>query len=337
MAKKKKLKIPSSVKQLLYTEEKFAKKTGIKIKGKGMPKKERKRNKHKLRIAYSESAIRGLNHAVRILADNPEHKKSEKVKKGVENIITQPKVMRRIAKLYKKNSDQYPNMIFLPGMIMNTLVYYASDALSEEERQIGAGLDRESLVKFCEVILKRQKKRLQKYGLSEEMAFQVATVLPTTRVLKGNNNRTWYKKLIQSMYDMAADTAVDVDEVLQAIVHMDKKKGIDRKEFLEGFFGEFIMRKSTNAATKFTDTQRELHETLINRALIFLDGMKSKKLKDMLRQYIKRRKKAEEFKNDTKRVITFVDHAHSNSPYINIKAAVQELIEINSSNEIYLQ
>ena len=56
----------------------------------------------------------------------------------------------------------------------------------------------------------------------------------------------------------------------------------------------------------------------------------------MLRQYIKRRKTAESYKNDGKRVIKFTDHANSNSPYSHIKSVVQDLISDNSSNELYL-
>ena len=335
MAKKKKLKIPASVRQLLYSEEKFAKKNGIKVKGKGLSKKERKRNIKRLHREYAEAACRGLNRAVRILADNPEHKKSEKVKQGVENIITNPEAMRRIAKIYKNDSDRYENMVYLPYIIMNTLLYYSNEALSEEEKAVGANLDKDSLVEFCETIIKKPKKRLQKAGLAPDVAFQIAVVIPTTKVLK-TNSHSWYKRFIQSMYDIAANTEVDPDMVIQAVYKMDKKKYVSKKDYLIGFFSEFITRKSTNAATKFTDTQRELHETLVNRTLVFLNGLKPGRLKNILKQYIKYRKTAEEYKNDTKRVIKFTDHAHSNSPYTNIKTVVSELIEDNSANELYL-
>ena len=55
-----------------------------------------------------------------------------------------------------------------------------------------------------------------------------------------------------------------------------------------------------------------------------------------MKAYIKRRKTAESYKNDTKRVIKFVDYANSNSPYTKLKAVLNELIADNSSNELYL-
>ena len=51
--KKKKLEIPDSVKELRYSYKKFAKKHGIRIKGKGMSKKERKRQKTGMKTSSS--------------------------------------------------------------------------------------------------------------------------------------------------------------------------------------------------------------------------------------------------------------------------------------------
>lgn len=332
---KKKIKIPKSVLDLRLSPKKFAKKHDIKLKGKGMTKSERRHNRKRLNREYSESAINGLNKAVKILAENkPEGKKIGKVKDGVDNIISNPDVMKRIAKLYRKSPDAYPNMIYLPHMIMNTLMYYSSDAIPDEDKEIAKTLDNEGLVTFCEKILKKEIKRYKKMGLPQGVAYNLATVIPTTKLFK--NNRQWYRKLINEMYSIAATTSVDIDAVLKAVSKIDKKKSISKKDFLEGFFSEFILQKASNKNLNFTATQKELHEGLIDRALLYLDSLKSRKLREILKQYIKRRKNAESYKNDGKRVIKFVDHANSNSPYATIKSVVQDLIADNSSNELYL-
>lgn len=336
MAKKKKIKIPKSVLDLRMSPKKFAKKHDIRLKGK-MSKKEKKHKLKKLNTAYAEAAISGLNKAVKILAENLKDdsgKKINKVKDGVENVIIQPDVIKRVAKIYRKNPEMYPNMIYLPFMIMNTLTYYASEQISEEEKEIGKSLDTEGLVLFCEKILKKQIKRYKSAGLDATVAYQLATCIPTTKLLR--NNRDWYHRLIQQIYDIAAETDIDVDLVLKSVSKIDKGKSIDKKDFLEGFFSEFIMRKSSNKSLNYTDSQKEVNEVLIDRTLKYLDSLKSRKLKEILKTYIKRRKIAESYKKDTKRVIKFTDHANSNSPYEKIKAVVQELIDDNSSNELYL-
>lgn len=334
MAKSKKIKIPKSVLDLKMSPKRYAKKHNIRLKGKHMSKREKKHNMKRLKKEYSEAAIIGLNKAVKILAENPEAKKIEKVKAGIDNIIINPEVMRRISKIYKKDPERYPNLIFLPYMITNTLLYYSSDAISDEEKEIGKKLDTDALITFCEKILKKEIKRYKKMGIDPNMAFQLATVIPTTKLFA--NNRQWYRKLIQEMYAIAEENPVDVDEVLKAVMKLDKKKSISKKDFLEGFFSEFILQKSSNKNAKWNESQKELHESLVEKSLFYMDNLKKSKLREMLKKYIKRRKTAESYKSDTKRVIKFIDHAHSNSPYTTIKEVVQDLVEDNSANELYL-
>lgn len=333
MSKKKKIKVPKSVLDLRMSPKKYAKKHNIRVKGKHVSKKEKKHNMKKLKQEYSEAAINGLNKAVKILAENPD-KKLNKVRDGVDNIISNPAVMNRVAKIYKKHPDNYNNLIFLPNMIMNTLIYYSQENLSDEEKEIGKALDKDELVTFCEKILKKQIKKYKKMGLEEKIAFQIATIIPTAKLFRGN--RHWYKTLIQALYNIAETEEVEIDDIIKAVIKIDKKKAISKKDFLEGFFSEFILQKNTNKSAKFTDTQKELHNALVERALVYLDNLKSKKLREILKTYIKRRKTAEEYKNDTKRVIKFTDHANSNSPYTNIKKVVTDLIETKSENELYL-
>lgn len=335
MAKKKKIKIPKSVVDLKMSPKKYAKKHNIRLKGKHMSKRDKKHNLKKLKRDYSRSAIEGLNKAVKIIAENPDAKKIDKVKDGIDNVILNPAVMKRVAKLYKKSPDNYQNLIFLPHMIMNTLLYYQQDSISDEEKEIGKELDTEALVEFCEKILKSQIKRYKKLGLNQKTAYNLATVIPTAKLFR--NNRMWYRKLIMEMYNMAESDSVDIDSIIVAVLKVDKKKPISKKDFLYGFFSEFILQKSSNKNAKWTDTQKELHEGLVDRALTYMDNLKKSRLREMLKQYIKRRKTAESYKNDSKRVIKFTDHANSNSPYGTIKSVVQNLISDNSSNELYLQ
>ena len=141
--RKKKIRIPKSVLELKLSPRKFAKKHGIRIKGKGMSKREKRRNIKRLKNAYSVAAIDGLNKAVKILSENPqdERKKIIRIKGAVDNIVTNSAVMKRVAKLYRKNPNNYGNLIFLPHMIINTLLYYSQENLTDEEKAISDTLD----------------------------------------------------------------------------------------------------------------------------------------------------------------------------------------------------
>jgi hypothetical protein len=334
--KKKKIKIPKTVLQLEWSPKKFAKKHNIRVSEKGMNKKEKKHAKKRLNREYGDFAIANLNKAVKILSENQmeDNKKIDKVKNAVESIVSNSEVMKTIAKRYTKERDQFPNLIYLPYMITNTILYYSREDLTVEEKAIADSLNKEELIEFCETILKKQIKVYRNNDLSNEIAFQIATVIPTAKRLKGNNQ--WYKRLIQTLYTIAEYDDVDVEQVFNAILKIDKKKVINKKEFYENFFSEFIMTKASNKVHSFNDKQKELHETLLEQTAVYLNSRKPKQLKEILKRYIKRRKTAESYKNDNKRVIKFIDFANSNSEYTNLKAVIQELIEDNSTNELYL-
>jgi predicted nucleic acid-binding Zn ribbon protein len=225
-------------------------------------------------------------------------------------------------------------MIFLPNMIMNTLNYYSQEGLNEEEKAIAETLDSDKLIEFCQKILKKEIKRYKKLGMNNEVSYQLATVIPTTRLFKSNRN--WYRRLIDSLYTIAADHDIDLNMIMKAVLKIDKKKSIPRKDFLAGFFSEFIFRRTSNKNHSFNDNQKDLHNELIEKALEYLDNIKKGQCREILKNYIKRRKNAEANKNDSKRIIKFIDHANSNSPYVNLKAVIQELITDNSTNELYL-
>jgi hypothetical protein len=335
LTKKRKLKIPKSVLELRFSLKKFAKKHDIKLKGKGMSKSEKKRNTKRLFKEYSEASINGLNKAVKILAESSkESNKILKIKSGVDNVINNPKLMKNIAKIYRKNSDNYSNMMFLPNMIMNTIEYYSQEGLNDDEKEIAKSLDTEKLIEFCEKILKKEIKLYKKHGIDESTSYQLATVIPTTKLFR--NNRIWYKKLIESLYAIAAEHEVDLNLIIKAILKLDKKKSINKKDFLEDFYSEFIFRRTSNKNHSFTDSQKDLHNELIDKSLEYLDNIKKNRCREVLKNYIKRRKLAESNKNDSKRIIKFIDHANSNSPYMNLKTVIQDLISENSANELYL-
>ena len=333
--KKKDIQIPECVKVLKLSKKKYAKKNGIDLDSSKMSKKENKRKLKKITLEYNEDVIKGLNKAVKILTEvQEESKKVNKLKAWVEEKITDPATMDSVAELYKKHPELYTNMIYLPYMIVATITFYRQEDLSDEEKEFGKKIHSDDLIEFCMKILKKIIKKYEKYDLNSETAFHIATVIPTTKLLAGS--RKWFRNLITTMHNMAEKSVPDIKAIFKAILKLDGKKYINKKLFYELFYQEFILKRLSNKKYSATESQKEFYDNLVDMTLDYLNDLKVGKVKSILKQYIKARKKAEEFKSDGKRIIKFVDHANSNSPYQNIKAAVQELINEDKNNEIYL-
>ena len=332
---KQKIKIPKSVLDLRMSPKKFGKKHGIRIK-KGMSKREKKYFRKRLWKEYGSFAANAMNTAVKLLAENnPETHKLNKVKQGVENVITTPKAMESVIRVYNKNPKKYPYMMYLPKMITNTIEYYHQEDISEDDKKVGESLNTDKLMKFCEKILKKQIKYYKRRGFNDTASFVLASVVPSNKVFVKNDY--YIRRLILELYKLAGidDQPIDVGVVLKAVYKVDKKH-LEYKEFINKFFYQFILQRSSNRTKKFNSNQKELQENLIDFALHYMDSLKPHKLRTMLRSYIKKRKHDEENKIDSKRMINFLDHSLSNSPYLNIKQVVEELIKENASNQTYL-
>jgi len=242
--------------------------------------------------------------------------------------------MDRVIKLYNKNPDAYPHMVYLPAMIMNTIRYYSQDSLRDDEKEVSKAMDIEKLTTFCQKILKKNVKRYRNLGIDKVQAYVLATAIPSTRHFK--DNREWYRRTINTLYELSQDTIINIEECLSAIRKVDKKNKIGKKEFEENFYREFILQRKSNKMQSMTDSQKSTLEDLTMRCLDYMEALKPKKLRAMLRGYINNRKHAEKYKTDGKRVIKFVDYANNNSPYSNIKSVVQDLIDADGQNELYL-
>lgn len=333
MAKDKKIDLPSSVKALKWSKKKWAKKNGLKYDGKKMSKADSKANKKRANKEYPVAMIEGLNAAVEIISENPKEEEIEEIKTRIEGIIVQSDLMAKIADIYAKHPKDYKNLIFLPNIIMNTLLYYEKGVdLTEEELVTAASLDRDALTEFCEKILKKRRKRYEEMGLTRTLAFRMACVIPTAKIL---GKPYWYKVLVRELYDMAETEHVSVKAVLNAVAKIDKHPNITKDEIKKGFWSEFIFMRNSNRLKQLNDTQRELHEELQQLCLKYLD--KDPKLcKEILKRYVERRRKAEKNGNDGRRIFKFTDHANSNSPYRNIKEVVEKMIKKDEDVESLL-
>ena len=339
MSKKKlKISIPKSLMQLSISQSKFAKRNGIKIKGKGIKKKELKENLKRARKGHVASTLKDLDRAIKIVIENPtiENRKMTKLQLGIISVIERPEMMDGVGKLYLKDSGQYKNMESFPEFILRTISDYSRDDAGDEKKKVLESLDQEALVKFCQRVLKKQIARYEKLGIdSDILAFNLASVLPNTKLLK--NDRRRYRKLIDVLLlEVCNHEAVDIRTVISAILKFDKKKTVSKSDFMRSLVSEIIFLRNSNKNLSFTDHQKDLYEAMNDLALTYLDDLKKRDCKSLLKEYIKRRKFAESHNRDGKRMIKFVNYGNSNSSYSNLKTVVSELIEDNSSNELYL-
>lgn len=331
--KTKKIKLPRSVKQLRLSKKKWAKKNGMDYTGKKLSKGDKKVNKKRVKKKYPVAVAKGLNKAVQVITENPNSDKIDKINEAINGILTQPKLMAKVAKVYKEDRNNYDELIYLPRIILTTIQYYERSDISPEEKAEAENMDVDALTEFCEKILTKPRKKYESFGLSQSAAFALAALIPDNSILRG---RYWYRRLVHTLYEIAESEVIDFDKVIEAISKLNKKHKMKKDEIRRNFFEEYIFTRKTNRFKQFTKTQNDLHEDLQNACLKYLDKLKKKEIKGILEEYVKRRKKAEKEGKDGSRIFKFIDHANSNSPFENIKWAVGKIITDHPEYETYL-
>ena len=237
--------------------------------------------------------------------------------------------------VYKKEPKEYKWILHLPGMITATILYYQKKDLMDEEKKEAEHLDVDMLMKFCEKILRKPIRKYMKHGLSASAAFQMACAVPTLNVFTWKTNY-WHRKMINTMFEIAAEDVVDVPSYLQAIFSMDKNDKFKKKYFLDEFCLQYLLRKQTNKSAKFTDNQKELQENLNAWVLVHLNTIQKDRSRAIIKDYIRARKRAEENKVDGTRVIPLINHSNANSEYTKLRDVLLDIIKSNSQNELYL-
>ncbi len=337
--KKKKIDIPDNVKQLGMAKKKFAKKNDLpyKMKGKEFSKKEKKNAVKEFNKEYASAQLEALDKAVKILVQCGMHesKKIDKLKERVDEVIRNQELMDGMISVYKKEPKEYKWILHLPGMITATILYYQKKDLTDEEKKEAEHLDVDMLMKFCEKILRKPIRKYMKHGLSASAAFQMACAVPTLNVFTWKTNY-WHRKMINTMFEIAAEDVVDVPSYLQAIFSMDKNDKFKKKYFLDEFCLQYLLRKQTNKSAKFTDNQKELQENLNAWVLVHLNTIQKDRSRAIIKDYIKARKRAEENKVDGTRVIPLINHSNANSEYTRLRDVLLDIIKSNSQNELYL-
>ena len=319
--------------------KKFAKKNDIpyNLKGKDFSKKEKKKAAKEFNKEYASAQLDSLDKAVKILVQcgMQENKKIDKIKESVDDVIRNPSLMNDIIDIYKKDPKQHKWILYLPSMMVATIVYYQGKDLTDAEKKEAETVDVDMLMKFSEKILKKPIRKYIKHGLSTSAAFQMACAVPSLNVFTG---RTvfFHRKFINTLFEIAKEEVVDIPTYFQAMFAMDKSEKFKKKEFLDEFCLQYLLRKQTNKSAKFTDNQKELQENLNTWALNHLNLIAKERSRSIIKNYIKARKRAEENKIDGTRVISLINHSNANSEYTRLRDVLLDLIKSNSQNELYL-
>ena len=256
---------------------------------------------------------------------NPDN---QKIKNAIYNQLagkTGPAFIKYITKSYKNGEfEGFANIQFLP-----ILLYEIISNINKQNRQLKAEnpeaevYDASDLYELSELILKPRIKKLVKKGIDENMAFDILSVIPSPEAMKFSG-RFRVKMLFTLLYQYAEKQEVPFRKILKIVVTDEYNDDV--------IF--YALRERKEKYQKFTDTQKSLFNSITEWVFDVMEDMDKTLIKDILKTYVKDRKRDESQGKDGNR--RYFISSLPEDDYKRINKVVKEIISSDETAKKYL-
>lgn len=198
-----------------------------------------------------------------------------------------------------KDEVEIKNIEMVPAIINDILIEYAT-----LEDKSGEQYDVADLVKLSKLILKKKLKKMEKSDIPDDVAFDVLSIIPDTKVI--NKNPFFrMRSFMQALYVTAAKKKIDA-EMFGKIVNIVFKDDDNQYDNLMLYVmrerkSDFDNLKEEGQKTFWVETKKWLVEAL--------GDMKKKDIEELLNIYIDARKADAKMQKDVERKFNFIKDA----------------------------
>lgn len=205
------------------------------------------------------------------------------------------------------------------------------EAKDPQAKENGELINTKPYYKLCETILKKKIKALEECGLSEDAAFDVACTFPSTSLLEFGRRpyspsmQYFCGQLIFLLYDLAKrNEDVNFAKIIKAL-NLDEYDDI---------LIRFIIREKRSKIKNFTAKQKALFNDITYWALDKMNTFPKEVIVDILKYYVKDRKRDESQGRDEPR--RFYLSSVPQEEYKKIYKAVKALTKEDETTRKYL-
>lgn len=233
--------------------------------------------------------------------------------------------LRSLTKRMKKDDDFAKSMRLFP-IVAREIVIVAE----EENKRIKAEnpnaniYDMSDITYISKMILKKRMKELQKIdGVSEEMAFDLLSIIPCNKVMKFSPVYR-IRQLFNALYDWGKDRPVPFKEIIDNLV----------KEDYHVNAIIFALLEKKEVYSTLTDNQKNLYTDITTWCVNTMEEMKSHTISEIINAYVRARKRDEHNGKDEAR--RYHLNVLTESDYPNIRKTISLMISDNPDIEKYL-
>lgn len=281
-------------------------------------------SKKDLRKAYYAQIVDLLPAAIALIIKYGHIEAVKEVKELIYEKITDPKFVKYLRKEIKAGSE-FDNMILLPTIIYDIVgeAHKAAEAAKADDPDTETTFDVDDLVQVSRDILKKKIKKLTKAGVDEAVAFDVLSVIPTTKIL-AKSQQYHIRRFFTVLYEHAKTKEIKFEKIMKEVF----KDG----DYVNSVITFALLERKEKIAN-FTDTQKKLFNDITEYCFSTMEEMKKDEIYDILKSYTDVRKRDESQGKDTNR--RYYISSLPESDYPRILKAVDRLCDTDEKLKKY--
>ena len=236
-----------------------------------------------------------------------ENEEVQEVKNEVYTKINDPDFIKSLKKELK-SGNSIDNIKLLPIIIKEILL----EAKRVNAEAVAANpnadvIDVSDMVELSKKILKKKMKKMEKEGISQGLAFDVLSIIPSEDALKSSQ---FYRihSFYNCLYENAKSTSVPFDKIMEIIID---------KDYWMAFI-TFALLERKEKFSKLTDAQKTLYLDITTWCFSIMEKKLSKEeLESVIKTFINNRKRDEAQGKDGNRRYALSSLSADDYPRIN--------------------
>ena len=246
-----------------------------------------------------------------------------KVKEEIYDVLCDKKFIKLVKESYEEDKDSIKNIKMFPCVIYDMVQTYAkhkAEILKENPKAQVECEEITKLVNLGKVILKSKIKKLVKAGIDEDLAFDLACILPDENMLK-YDDKYRIALLLKAIYENAKTKDINIEKVMKVIV---------TKEYYPRAILTAMLEKRENYAN-LTEKQQKAFTDITTWTFNSLEDYDKEIIMSIIKKYVDVRKRDKEQNKDSARRLFLSALPESDYPEIN--KVMKKMIDLDASVE----
>lgn len=306
--------IPTEVKNFMkMTKKKYTKKCGDGV-----------WDKDDIASGYWEYMMDKVPYVINLFVNYGQRKEVKEIKEAVYEKLYSPKFIKKLKKIAEKDKDSIDNFELMAIMNLDVI----REAAKQRETEKSAGreekdFDLSDIVELSNILLKKKMKKLKKEGISDELAFDCLSVIPTTDIIN-DRNRFRLRQMMNVLYNYADRVDVDFEKILKYVVGAKNYGGMI----------VYLLLERKEDYIKLSEKQKEFFNKVTDWCFNTMEEMEKEEIREILKTYFNVRKRDKANGNDSNRRFFLGSLPESDFP--KTYKVLQKIKDADSSIEEFL-